>query len=431
MRETATADCRASRNAAPPSADCHDANGNLTSDGATTYAYDVENRLTGGTGAKVGTLAYDPLGRLFETSGGAPGTARFLYDADELVLEYNSSGTVTKRYVHGTAVDDPVVEYVGSGLATRRFLHSDHQGTIVAATSCGANLTAIYRYDEYGVPAATNASVSSGGRFGYTGQIWIPELGLWYYKARMYCPECGRFLQVDPVAYDDQVNLYAYVGNDPMNILDPTGEWGWVAVGAFINGAIQARAEYKAGHLRSWGAVGRITAAAASGAVGGGAAGSIARSLAGKGIALFTARTALNAGVGGTVSASQAEANARLESKGARGASRAEMTSAASQGALLGALGSAGGEAVAVGAYRGFGGAAKEAAMEADEVGRMISGQGFPGGSKIDLGPSIGGVYPSQAGAIAGQAFSTFVGAGQPPAEQPTCSKETGSRLCN
>jgi RHS repeat-associated protein len=62
------------------------------------------------------------------------------------------------------------------------------------------------------------------GLFQYTGQIWLPELGVYSYKARMYDPKLGRFLQMDPIGYGDGMNMYAYVGADPVNSRDPSGE---------------------------------------------------------------------------------------------------------------------------------------------------------------------------------------------------------------
>ncbi|MGH2509488.1 MAG: RHS repeat-associated core domain-containing protein, partial [Ktedonobacteraceae bacterium] len=102
--------------------------------------------------------------------------------------------------------------------------HGPHDalGSTLALTDTVGNVTDTYQYDDWG--NLTKRTGTTYNPFLYTGQQYDEESGLYFLRARYYQPAAGRFLERDPVGYAAGSNLYSYVGNDPENSVDPSGQ---------------------------------------------------------------------------------------------------------------------------------------------------------------------------------------------------------------
>jgi len=205
-----------------------DLNGNLLTwypaSGKQTYTYDSENRLVTAAvnGSATATISYDYDGlgrRVKKTVGGV--VTQYLLDGNEEIAELDGAGTVLRRYITGPQIDDRIARAEGNAISnpTKFYYHVNHQGSVLATTNAAGTLQQQITYDEYG---NSNTAVT-GEQFRYTGRRFDSETGLYYYRARYYAPQLGRFLMTDPVGYASDLNLYAYVGNDPTDLVDPTG----------------------------------------------------------------------------------------------------------------------------------------------------------------------------------------------------------------
>lgn len=200
----------------------YDANGNTLSDAqGRTFTWDFENRLTQavvpGTNGGTTTFKYDPFGRRIQKI--SPNfTSVFLYDGPNLIETANTSGTEVASYTQTQTIDETLAE-LRSGTAD--FYQADGLGSITSLSGSSGTLANTYSYDSLGNLTASTGTVRN--YFEYSGREFDPETGIDYYRTRYYDPTTGRFLSEDPVDFDGGINFYEYVGNNPVDFIDPLG----------------------------------------------------------------------------------------------------------------------------------------------------------------------------------------------------------------
>ncbi|MFO0697903.1 MAG: RHS repeat-associated core domain-containing protein [Nitrospira sp.] len=178
----------------------------------------VEDFVSGNpTPAFTSTYRYDGLGRRIEKVANGQ-TKRYVYDGEDILLEYDGSNVLQARYTHGPGIDEPIAVTKG---ANTFFYHQDGLGSVTELTDSAGATVKGYSYDAYGNILESPGTLEQP--YTYTGRELDSESGLYYYRARYYDATTGRFLQKDPIGQADGNNLYPYVNNNPLNLVDPAG----------------------------------------------------------------------------------------------------------------------------------------------------------------------------------------------------------------
>jgi RHS repeat-associated protein len=194
----------------------------------TTYTYDFRNRLTevliktsGGVTVQDDKFTYDVENRRIGKNTLSGGQSWTGYDGVNPYADFNSSGSLTYRYLYGNAIDFLFGRVDTSGNAM--WYLRDNIGSVRENVNASGTVLDSITYDSYG-NILTESSSSNGDRFKFTSREWDSEIGQYYYRARYYGPAIGRFQSEDPSGFASaELNLYRFVQNSPPNLSDPLG----------------------------------------------------------------------------------------------------------------------------------------------------------------------------------------------------------------
>jgi RHS repeat-associated protein len=231
-----------------------------------SYEFDDENQLvsvTQGSDRRT-TFVYDGKRRRRVTQEKTKGSSgqwvlasetRYVYDGMRVIQERNINGVPTVAYTRGPDLSGTLEgaggiggllarsEWDGSAGSRHAFYHSDGVGNVTALAVPNGNAIALagsYRYDPFGRLIGTPTGLAAINTQRYSSKDWHNPSGFYYFGYRFYDPATQRWLNRDPIGEEGGVNLYGYVGNDPIDLIDPFGLAEGDYKSTAINNALQS-----------------------------------------------------------------------------------------------------------------------------------------------------------------------------------------------
>jgi len=188
----------------------------------TTYTYDVRGALTA-VSPQVGLridYVIDGFGRRIGKKIGGSLAQGFLYQAFLSVAELDATNQVISRFVYGSKSTVP--DYVLKNGSTYRILSDERSSVRWVVNVADGSVAQKLDYDEFG--RVTTDTTPGFQPFGFAGGLYDPDTGLVRFGLRDYAAETGQWTARDPIRFEGgQFSLYSYVGNDPLNRMDPLG----------------------------------------------------------------------------------------------------------------------------------------------------------------------------------------------------------------